>query len=45
MTAVGNAIAVEDGQVHQIIAKDVGDNRREGFSAVNVGKAVVAGKL
>jgi hypothetical protein len=43
-SAVGNAVAIENGQVHQLIAKDVADDRGERLSAVNVRKAIVAGK-
>ena len=42
--AVRNAVAVENSQVHEIIAKDMGDDRGERLSAVKVRKAVVAGK-
>jgi hypothetical protein len=43
-SAVENAIAIENSQVHQLIAKNVGDDSGERLSAVNVRKAIVAGK-
>jgi hypothetical protein len=43
-SAMRNAVAIENGQVHEIIAKDMGDDRGERLSAVNVRKAVVASK-
>jgi len=43
-SAVRHAVAIENGPVHQLIAKDVGDDRGERLSAVDVRKAIVAGK-
>ena len=43
-SAVGNAVAIENGQIHQRVVENMGDDRGERLSAVNVRKAVVAGK-
>jgi hypothetical protein len=41
---VRNAVAIENRQVDQRIVKNMGDDRGERLSAVNVRKAIVAGK-
>jgi hypothetical protein len=41
-SAVRNAVAIENSQVHEIIAKDMSHDRRERLSAVNVRKEPVA---
>jgi hypothetical protein len=42
-SAVRNAVAVENSQVHEIIAEDMGDDRGERLSAVDVRKEPVTG--
>jgi hypothetical protein len=41
-SAVRNAVAVKNSQVHEIIAKEMGDDRSERLSAVNVSKEPIA---
>jgi hypothetical protein len=43
-SAMRNAVAIENGQVHQRVVENMSDDRGERLSAVNVRKAVVAGK-
>jgi hypothetical protein len=43
-SAAGNAVAIENGQVHRLVANDVRDDRGERLSAVDMGKEPVAGK-
>ena len=43
--AMGNAVAIENSQVHEAVAKDMSDDRGERLPAVNVGKESIAGKL
>jgi hypothetical protein len=43
---MGNAVAIENGQVHHTSAswKKMGDDRGQQLSVVNVRKAILAGK-
>lgn len=43
-SAVRLVVAIQNGQVHQLIAEDVGDDCGERLSAVDMGKAPVTGK-
>jgi hypothetical protein len=43
-SAMRNAVAIENGDVHQRVVKNMSDDRGERLSPVNVRKAVVAGK-
>jgi hypothetical protein len=43
-SAVGNAVAIENSQVHEPVAKDVSHDRRERLSAVDMSKEPIAGE-
>ena len=42
-SAVGNAVAIENGQVHQLVVENMRDDRGERLSAVDMRKAPVTG--
>ena len=42
--AMRSSVAIENGQVHEPVAKDVSNDRREGLSAVDMDKEPIAGK-